>query len=124
MIRREEMFLVIKRASHIRAPNQFCFPGGGIEEGESVEDALIRELWEELNVGVQPVREVWRSRSAWGVDIHWVLAELHLNAEIEPNPDEVANFHWMDQQTIMSKELLLPSNRDFFVELNLGGIVL
>ena len=124
VIRQQELFLVIKRAAHIRAPNQFCFPGGGIEEGESVEEALIRELQEELNVAIQPGREVWKSRSAWGVDIHWVLADLKTDAVIEPNPEEVANFHWMDQKTIMGKEMLLPSNREFFVELSSGGIVL
>ena len=30
------------------------FPGGKIEPGESPEAALVRELWEELNVSVDP----------------------------------------------------------------------
>ena len=30
-----------------------CFPGGGVEEGESLEEALIREMKEELGVEVK-----------------------------------------------------------------------
>ena len=31
----------------------FCFPGGGVEKGESLEEALIREMKEELGVEVK-----------------------------------------------------------------------
>lgn len=47
--------LLTMRPSRLRAhPGQFALPGGGIDPGESAEDACLRELGEELNVHVSP----------------------------------------------------------------------
>jgi putative (di)nucleoside polyphosphate hydrolase len=32
------------------------FPQGGIDEGESAEQALVREMWEEIGVGARAIR--------------------------------------------------------------------
>jgi len=47
VILRGERFLVICRSQQVRAPGMYCFPGGGIEPGETEEQALRRELLEE-----------------------------------------------------------------------------
>ncbi|WP_055109296.1 (deoxy)nucleoside triphosphate pyrophosphohydrolase [Paenibacillus ihumii] len=46
------------------------FPGGKIEEGESGEDCLRRELKEEMNIEIEPYAYV-------GVNDHW-YGELHI----------------------------------------------
>jgi ADP-ribose pyrophosphatase YjhB (NUDIX family) len=49
IVRNEEAVLLTRRADNGR----WCLPGGLVEFGESVEEALVREIQEE--VGVQPV---------------------------------------------------------------------
>ena len=53
---RDDRFLVIRRSANVVAPGAFCFPGGGIEAGETEERALVREFREELGATIVPVR--------------------------------------------------------------------
>lgn len=45
-------FLACQRGNQSTLPDKWEFPGGKIEPGESKEDALKRELWEELEVRI------------------------------------------------------------------------
>lgn len=47
-----ERILIAKRSLSKRYGGFWEFPGGRIEQGESAEDALIREIFEELNAPV------------------------------------------------------------------------
>ena len=73
----------------------YCFPGGGIEPGESEEVALVREIPEELGVTVRPVRRLWQCVTAWKVELAWWLAELDADAVPVANPAEVESIHWL-----------------------------
>ena len=56
IINEESKILFCKRSQNKKvAPGVWHMPGGKIEEGESVEEAIIRELKEELNLSVQEV---------------------------------------------------------------------
>ena len=56
MIFRDKRLLVIRRSQTVTAPGTLCLPGGGIEEGETEREALLREMQEELNLDVTPIR--------------------------------------------------------------------
>lgn len=113
VIVRAERFLVIRRSQTVSAPGAFCFPGGGIETGESEPDAVIRELQEELGIAVAPITRVWRSLTPWRIDLAWWLAEMADEAVIMPNPDEVESAHWFTASEILELPKLLTTNRDF-----------
>ena len=59
VVRRADSFLGIKRSQTVRAPGKICFPGGQVENGESTEQAVVREMQEELGVTVKPIRKLW-----------------------------------------------------------------
>ena len=52
VIERDGQVLVTQRAAKAHQGGLWEFPGGKLESGESAEQALIRELAEELNIQV------------------------------------------------------------------------
>ena len=112
--------LVIKRSDHVPAPGKYCFPGGGIEAGESEEEALVRELDEELGVCVTPIRRLWQSETHWSVELCWWLTDFDQSEAIRPNPNEVAEFHWLSPEGIRALSGVLSSNVAFLDALSAG----
>jgi 8-oxo-dGTP diphosphatase len=124
VIREQERLLVIRRSQHVVAPGAYCFPGGAIEPGESEEVALVRELREELNVEILPVRRVWRSVTPWQVELAWWLARLAPGSSPRAAPAEVESFHWHTREEMAALPELLESNRQFLTALARGEISL
>ena len=118
---RAEALLVIQRSDGVEAPGAFCFPGGAMEGDEREEQTLIREMREELNVRVAPMRRLWQSETAWGVDLRWWLAHIPPNEELTPNPDEVAGFQWLSPAEIRALPGVLSSNVAFLDALASGA---
>lgn len=52
VIKRGDEIFLSKRAEHLHQGGFWEFPGGKVEMGETVEDALYRELQEELNIQI------------------------------------------------------------------------
>ena len=48
-----DQVLCALRSSNMSLPNYWEFPGGKIEAGESIEEAIIREINEELNCEIE-----------------------------------------------------------------------
>lgn len=124
IIHREQRLLTIRRSETVRAPGRFCFPGGGLEPGEEDEQALLRELAEELGVLVQPVRKLWQSCTPSGVDLAWWLADLPAAAVPTPNPQEVAAVFWLTVSELRAAPELLPTNHAFLDAWERGDFVI
>jgi 8-oxo-dGTP pyrophosphatase MutT (NUDIX family) len=122
VIPRGDQVLVIRRSRSVVAPLTYCFPGGGIEEGESEQSALVREVCEELGVVVRPVRRLWQCVTPWKVHLAWWLAEMPARSVPTANPAEVESIHWVTPGQMAQLPDLLESNRLFLDLVQRGEI--
>ncbi|MCA9192426.1 MAG: NUDIX domain-containing protein [Planctomycetales bacterium] len=108
-------FLVIRRSAFVRAPNLLCFTGGTIESGETPQQAIVREMREELNVESTARELIWQSTTQWGTRLEWLVVDLAPGATPVPNPREVAECMWIHPSRLLVHPDLLGSVPDFFV---------
>lgn len=118
----QSRFLVIRRSETVRAPGRLCFPGGGIELGETQQEAVVRELHEELALNVTPLRKLWENSTQSGVLLHWWLTKIVDSEQPVANPDEVAEWFWLTEQQILSDSRTLMTNRQFLVRMRDSAI--
>ena len=60
LIVKKNKILICQRSSDNDHPLKWEFPGGKVEEGERPEDAVIREVKEELQLDINPVASIGR----------------------------------------------------------------
>ena len=79
LIVRENKILVCQRTRHQPMPLKWEFPGGKIEPGETAQEALYRELEEELGIRarvgakIETIRHCYKSGAS--VELHFFLVE-------------------------------------------------
>jgi 8-oxo-dGTP diphosphatase len=123
VIEQHEHFLLIKRSRFVRAPGKWCFPGGAIEPGESVEHAIVRECREELGIEVAAAGSLWQWLRADG-KLHLVWQRVHwLGGVLRPNFREVAAVRWMNDAEVRSHPEMIPNNVTFLDAYRAGGRV-
>ena len=122
VIVRDGRLLVIRRSQHVVAPGAYCFPGGRIEPGETEEQAVVREVHEELGVALEPRRRVWESVSPWGTELTWWLGSINPEAVCSPCAAEVESYSWLTAAKMAELPHLLESNRHFLAALERGEI--
>lgn len=91
-----------------------------MEPGESEEEALQREMQEELGASVRPVRRLYVSTTPWQVQIRWWLAAA-ADLEFVPHPAEVESVHWHTPAELLAMEGVLESNRAFLAAWQQGA---
>lgn len=109
-------YLCCKRGSWKQSPGKWEFPGGKPEQGESLEQALIREIQEELNTQIRVIRQFDRSTTG-EIDLVCFVGELVSDkpqfstdhSEMKWLPDqELSKLDWADADVPALKRLLVP----------------
>lgn len=87
IVNSEQEILCAQRSAEDRHPYKWEFPGGKIEPGESPEDALVRELKEELSIDSEiKGRIVSTSFLYESYDLNLTLFDvIILNGSLKPN---------------------------------------
>ena len=90
-------------------PGEISFPGGGVEDGESFQEAAIRETIEELRIPISSIEvlgEMDYLISHSNISIHCFLGIISgVNVDnISPNPDEVDHIFTVPLQYFLDRE--------------------
>jgi 8-oxo-dGTP diphosphatase len=82
------------------------FPGGKVEAGETDEQALCRELREELNVEVTVGSRCFETRHTYGTrEMHLLVYRCKLVSGT-PEAKDVNAFEWVEETRIKEREFL------------------
>lgn len=90
-------------------------PGGHMKPGESRKEALVRELREELGIGVNPVREIAETKGDVEDQITYWWDCNTTDNDIQINSKEIDDAGYFSKQA-MSKLPLWPATKVFFNE--------
>jgi 8-oxo-dGTP pyrophosphatase MutT (NUDIX family) len=91
-------------------PGEICFPGGGIEKGETAREAAMRETQEELGIDKKYIE------LATGEDllitqnnrlIHTFCGYIDNKADINPCPAEVEKLFYVPLEKLLNEEPLI-----------------
>lgn len=118
-IMRGEEVLLSKRLT-AREPSilgKWEFPGGVVHFGERLEDAVKREVWEELNLRVAPTRLLYAQINTYesGVNYLVMFYKCVLIGSLPKNTDDL---HWIYPRGVAKGELdVLPGAKEAAREL-------
>jgi 8-oxo-dGTP diphosphatase len=123
LIEHQGRILACQRARGGRCELMWEFPGGKIERGETPEQALARELWEELGVFAKIGREVFRTTWA-SVEMAEPIELIFFTACIAP--DEIQNrefeqLAWREAATLPELNFLA-ADRELIDQLASGSV--
>ncbi len=113
VIKRDDTFLLIKRAKKDIAEDYWCPITGAVEKDERQEQAATREAQEEMGMIVKPIEKVWECITEdRHYRLHWWYVKL-LNDKITMNRDEVKEYRWVTSTQMQSMKMFKADLRFF-----------
>lgn len=118
VLRQDGRVLVIRRGPQARMPGYWAPLSGTIEAGESQQEALVREVREEVGLRVTPQAKVWECPSEDGVYVlHWWTAAVHDPDALRPDPGEVSEARWVTPAEYALLDPTFRGDEPFFTDI-------
>jgi len=98
IIKKDNQYLIVQRNRNKHLGLKWEFPGGKVHENETFEEALIREIKEELNIKINmhlKIAEEKYKDDKIDIVLHYYLC-THKSGNMELNEHE--NFAWVEKK--------------------------
>lgn len=111
----EDRLLVVSERYHVRAKRHYKLPGGALEHGEHIADAVVREVLEETGIRTEFLYTCcfrhWHGYRYDKSDIYFVCRLKPLSFEINHDSEEIFECLWMPVQEFLNSPDTHPFNR-------------
>lgn len=117
VIKRQNLYFMTKRLTHVHQGGKWEFPGGKVEANETVQQALYRELKEEVNIHVVESTHLINITHDYGdkvVSLHVCMVE---SFECEPKALEGQEEGWFTYNELLSLDLPA-ANKEILTAMN------
>jgi 8-oxo-dGTP diphosphatase len=103
IIEQDGLVLCALRSEHMSLPGKWEFPGGKLEANELPEEALIREINEELNIEIKIIEALPIAEHAYIPEktIQLIPFRCVIVSDETPTPTEHSELRWMKKDDLL-----------------------